>query len=91
MARAGDSYHPALVDGLCICGLGVPLRGMASHKFKIGQKVTYRASRNDFAAPHTVTALLPARNGEFKYQIRRHGKSADLVVGESDLRENRER
>jgi hypothetical protein len=34
-----------------------------------------------------VTALLPARLGEFKYRIRRPGASADLVIGESELRD----
>ena len=37
-----------------------------------------------------MTALLPERDGEFKYRIRRQGASVDLVVGESELRETRD-
>jgi hypothetical protein len=46
--------------------------GMPFHKYKIGQRVTYRPFRQD-ASPesYTVTALLPERDGEFKYRIRR--------------------
>ena len=65
---------------------------MAFHKFKIGQRVSYRSSRDMLPIWYVVTALLPKRNGEFKYRIRRQGGvTADLAVGESDLRENRER
>jgi hypothetical protein len=77
--------------GLCVCGPSVSLRGMAFHKFKIGQRVSYRRSRDTFPTWYVVTALLPAMNGEFKYQIRRQDGSADLVVNEGDLRENRGR
>jgi hypothetical protein len=87
----GDSGQPALVGGLCIGGPGVAPQAMAFHKFKIGQRVSFRLSRDDLPATYVVTALLPERNGEFKYRVRRQGKSADLVVGESDLRANRER
>lgn len=61
------------------------------HKFKIGQRVVYRPSRDASPWTYTVTALLPARAGEFKYRIRRLGASADLVVGESELRGSNER
>jgi hypothetical protein len=44
-----------------------------------------------FAASYTVTALLPPRAGEFKYRIRGEDACADLIVGESELRESRER
>ena len=64
---------------------------MVVHKFKIGQRVTFRASRDDFAATYAVTALLPRMAGEFKYRIRRLDASIDLVVSESELRENKER
>jgi hypothetical protein len=64
---------------------------MDFHKFKIGQRVSYRPSRDAFAASYTVTALLPPRTGEFKYRIRGQDASADLIVGESELPESRER
>ena len=65
---------------------------MAFHKYKIGQRVSYQPSGSKFPAWCVVTALLPERNGDFKYRIRRQGgAAADLVVGESDLRENKER
>jgi hypothetical protein len=65
-----------------------PAEGEAvMHKFKIGQRVKYRASDGSY----TVTALLPERRGEFKYHIRRSGASIDLVVGESELREAKNR
>ena len=60
---------------------------MAWHKFKIGQRVTYRPSRYAVPASHTVTALLPAQSGEFKDRIRRSDDAHDFVVGESELRE----
>ncbi len=63
---------------------------MLTHKFKIGQRVSYRPARDAFPGSYTVTALLPARVGEFKYRIRRLGASLDLVVGEGELRENKE-
>ena len=62
---------------------------MAFHKFKIGQRVTYRLTTTP--AVYTVTALLPEKAGEFKYHIRRSGASIDLVIGKSDLREMNER
>jgi hypothetical protein len=62
-----------------------------THKFKIGQRVSYRAARDDaLPGSYTVTALLPARAGEFKYRIGRLGASLDLVVEEGELRENKE-
>jgi hypothetical protein len=61
-----------------------------SHKFKIGQSVSYRPAGDAFPGSYAVTALLPARAGEFKYRIRRLGASPDLVVGEGELRENKE-
>jgi hypothetical protein len=66
--------------------------GMPFHKYKIGQRVTYRPFRQD-ASPesYTVTALLPERDGEFKYRIRRSGAATDLVVGESELRAAKDR
>jgi hypothetical protein len=79
--------------GLCICRPRVAPGVMASfHEFKIGQRVSYWPTRDTFPTWYTVTALLPERDGEFKYRIRRQGGAAtDLVVGESDLRKNRER
>jgi hypothetical protein len=68
-----------------------PACDMPFHKFKIGQRVSYRPSKDSTATWYIVTALLPERNGEFKYRVRRQGASMDLVVGESELRENRER
>ena len=59
---------------------------VAFHKFKIGQRITYRADRDPVPIPCIVTALLPERDGEFKYRIRRPGASLDIVVGESELR-----
>ena len=64
---------------------------MAFHKFKIGQRVTYRPNRDATPTLYTVTTLLPERAGEFKYHIRRSGASIDLVVGESELREAKNR
>jgi hypothetical protein len=69
----------------------VSLWGMAFHKFNIGQRVAYQALGNKFPTWCVVTALLPEWDGDFKYQIHRQGGSADLVVGEGDLYENRER
>ena len=63
------------------CAPRVSLRGMAFHKFKIGQRVIYQPLGNKFPTRCVVTALLPERDGDFKYQIRRQG----------GLREGRER
>ena len=59
---------------------------VAFHKFKIGQRITYRPDRDPVLFPCIVTALLPEKDGEFKYRIRRSGASVDIVVGESELR-----
>jgi hypothetical protein len=83
--RAG--LAPGFAFGDPVCDL--PL--MPFHKFKIGQRVSYRPTRDTFPTWYTVTALLPAKDGKFKYRIRRQGASEDLVVRESELRENRER
>ena len=74
---------------------------MSWHKFKIGQRVTYRPSPEEIVTPaimHIVTALLPAQAGECRYRIQRSAdateRSADakeIVVGESELREIRAR
>jgi hypothetical protein len=64
---AGDSDQPCRRAGLCICEPGVAPGGMAFHKFKIGQRVSFRPSRDDLSTTYVVTALLPERNSEFKY------------------------
>jgi hypothetical protein len=64
---------------------------MDFHKYKIGQRVTFRPSRSDSPSTYTVTALLPARGGEFKYRIRRQGALMDLVAGKGEPRQNNER
>ena len=60
---------------------------MASHKYKIGQRVSYRPKRSNFPVRYIVMALLPARGSELRYRIRRQDASEDLVVKESELRE----
>jgi len=70
----------------------VSLPEMAFHKFKIGQRVSYRPSRSNFPVRCVVTALLPGRAvDEFKYRIRREGASEDVVVNEGELREAKDR
>jgi hypothetical protein len=66
---------------------------MTAHKFKIGQPVIHWPRRDVLGTVkiHVVTALLPAQSGEFKYRIRRSDGAADLVVGERDLREVKEK
>ena len=44
--------------GLCICG-------RAFRKFKIGQRVSFRPSRDDLPTTYIVTAKLPQGEGEF--------------------------
>jgi hypothetical protein len=64
---------------------------MPFHKFKIGQRVSYRPPRSNFPVRCVVTALLPGRAvDEFKYRIRCDGSAEDLVVSESKLREARD-
>ena len=85
------SLSPGLTAGAF---LSVPTAfepSMAFHKYKIGQRVSYRPSRSNFPVRCVVTALLPARDIEFKYRIRREGASEDSVVDESELREARDR
>jgi hypothetical protein len=45
------------------------LRGMASHKFKIGQRVSYQPLGNKFATWCVVTALLPERDRDFNIKF----------------------
>jgi hypothetical protein len=67
-------------------------RVMPSHKYKIGQRVSYRPPRSNFPSRCVFTALLPGRAvDEFKYRIRRDGSAEDLFVNEGDLREARDR
>jgi hypothetical protein len=64
---------------------------MPFHKFKIGQRVSYQPLGNKFPTWCVITALLPERDGDFKYQIRRQANSVDLVVDEGDLHESKGR
>jgi hypothetical protein len=66
---------------------------MSGHEFTIRQPAIHRP-RRDMLGPvkiHVVTALLPAQSGEFKYRIRRSDGASDVVVGERDLREVKEK
>ena len=65
-------------------------RGVAPQEI-IGQRVGFRPSRDDLPATYVVTALLPEKDGEFKHRIRQQGAYADLVVGERELQEARDR
>jgi hypothetical protein len=84
------SRQSALVAGLHLLARCVTADAMAFHKFKIGQKVSFRPYRGASPRACTVIALLPEKGGEFEYQIRCPGARSDLVTGESKLRENRE-
>ena len=88
--RRRAATSPPLVGGLCICGPGVSLPGMAFHKFKIGQPVSYQPSRSNFPVRWVVTALVPEEDGDLKYRIRRLDAPEDSVVSEKHLRETRD-
>ena len=89
VARAALATSPPLSAGFAFAGMCVTASN-GFHKFKIGQKVSYRPYRGASPRACTVIALLPEREGEFEYQIRRQDFPSDQVVGESKLREPRE-
>jgi hypothetical protein len=58
------------------------------HKFKIGQPVALQSTlynRDAARGAYVVTKLLPERDGEFEYQVKRPGEPHDRVVKERDL------
>ena len=62
---------------------------MASHKFHIGQTVSYRpASRNQDAprGAYKINARLPqGDDGQFEYRIKNSGEAHERIVKESEL------
>jgi hypothetical protein len=70
----------AAIEG---CGMTEP-----GHKFEVGQAVEYFPPRQLYAprGRYIVTAALPARSGEYEYQIRHPSEEHDRVAMESDLR-----
>ncbi len=61
---------------------------MASHKFRVGQKVTLAANvLNEAGAGggYVVTKQLPERAGELEYRIKRASEPHERVARESEL------
>jgi hypothetical protein len=59
-----------------------------THKFEVGQSVSLRSTlhnRDAASGAYKVTKQLPAREGEFEYQIKRPGEPRERVVKERDL------
>jgi hypothetical protein len=63
---------------------------MPTHKFRIGQIVTYRAGERGQDAPpggYMIIARLPqSDDGQFQYQIRNLTEEHQRVAKESELR-----
>jgi hypothetical protein len=58
------------------------------HKFKVGQSVSLQSTlynRDAASGAYKVTKQLPARDGDFEYQIKRPGEPHERVVKERDL------
>jgi hypothetical protein len=60
---------------------------MSAHKFKIGDTVFVKATRNLNlpGGAYVVTATLPERDGEFKYRVRSSHEPHERVMTESEL------
>lgn len=62
---------------------------MATHRFHIGQSVTYRpTSRSQDAArgAYKITARLPqADDGQFEYRIKHSGEAHERIAKENEL------
>jgi hypothetical protein len=59
-----------------------------THKFEVGQSVSLQSTlhnRDAASGAYRVTKQLPAREGEFEYQIKRPGEPYERVVKERDL------
>jgi hypothetical protein len=64
---------------------------MPTHKFRLGQMVTYRPAERGRDAPpgaYMIIACLPQseETGEFEYRIRNLNEEHDRVAHESELR-----
>jgi hypothetical protein len=58
------------------------------HKFRIGQRVRYAGSRNNFEIPpgvHVITAELPERGGEVEYHVTCVVRESELIDGTCDI------
>jgi hypothetical protein len=62
---------------------------MASHRFHIGQSVSYRPASRSQDAPrgaYKVTARLPqGDDGQFGYRIKHSGEAHERIAKESEL------
>jgi hypothetical protein len=64
---------------------------MATHKFRVGQKVWLVATRFDRYIPageYEVVRQLPKSDGEFQYRIKGSHEAHERVVKESQLRKS---
>jgi hypothetical protein len=58
------------------------------HKFDLGQSVSLQSTlynRDAARGAYKVTKLLPERDGELEYQVKRPGEPHERVVKERDL------
>jgi hypothetical protein len=60
---------------------------VTTHKFYLGQRVTYRPGRGIYAlrGAYVVTAKLPEMDGQFRYHIRSVTEAHEREAGERDL------
>jgi hypothetical protein len=63
---------------------------MASHRFHIGQSVTYQPTSRGLDAPrgaYEIIARLPqGDDGQFEYRIKHSGEVHERIAKESELR-----
>ena len=63
---------------------------MSSHRFRIGQMVTYRPDQRGQDAPpdvYMITARLPeSANGQFEYRIKNLNEQHERIAKERELR-----
>jgi len=64
---------------------------MPTHKFRIGQMVTYRSAQRGLDAPpgvYMIIARLPEsdEDGQFEYRIKNLNEEHERVAKESELR-----
>ena len=61
---------------------------MPTHKFKIGQKVFLRPSRdlNTPGGSYIIIKRLPVRDGDFEYRVKSVNEPYERVISENQLR-----
>jgi hypothetical protein len=64
---------------------------MKTHKFRIGQSVVYKHTKDAREGAYVIIARLPQRDGQFEYRLRHPHKLDQRSAKESELSTSRKR